>query len=91
MHCDFNWSRVSCNCFKPQSMYYDIKFKCILLLFSQIKTSNLIWLIIGPSKAVLDRQKTYWTEKSNAYFNQQTKRKTKISKQVLAFWMKGLL
>ena len=42
------------------------------------------WLFSFPSKAVLDRQKAYWTEKSKAYFSQQTKRTTKF---VSMFWL----
>ena len=42
-----------------------------LLIVWQDKTTRFDWLISGPSKVVLDRQKAYWTKKSKTVFNKQ--------------------
>ena len=55
------------------------------LLYSQIKTSDLIGQLAVRPKPYWTAKKAYWTEKSKAYFNQQTKKTAKTFKQVLAF------
>ena len=52
------------------------------------KTTRFDWLISGPSKAVLDRKKAYWTGKSKTFFNKQKQKGLqKFSRKVyFSYW-----